>query len=149
VIEQLAAIWPEIVERNKAEALQVGDVFVRTIVTAGRGPELLERSEPTVTVGPYPIPFAKVFGGDLYTRGARLVPSMVTQNPFMPADPRVKSISRLSNARAERKQMRSGRGSWAITFDNQGFIPRRARPRWQSSRMDGWSCPPGGVAWTA
>jgi branched-chain amino acid aminotransferase len=122
VIERVAATWPQIVERNKEEIHQGGDVFVRTIVTAGRGPELLERSNPTITIAPYAIPFKKVFSGDLYTAGARLVPSMMTLNPFMPADPRVKSISRLSNARAERKQVRNGPRSWAVTFDNQGFI---------------------------
>ncbi len=122
VIEQVAAVWPQLIQRNHDEIMSAGDVFVRTIVTGGRGPELLERGAPTVTVAPYGIPFKKVFGGDLYTRGARLVPSLMVQSPFMATDPRVKAISRLANARAERKQGRSGSGTWAITFDNQGFI---------------------------
>lgn len=122
IVEQVAATWQLITERNRSEIAEAGDVFVRTIVTAGRGPELLERTAPTVTVAPYGIPFARVFGRDLYSTGAHLVPTLMVQNPFTPSDPRVKSISRLSNARAERKQSRSGSGSWAITFDNQGFI---------------------------
>jgi branched-subunit amino acid aminotransferase/4-amino-4-deoxychorismate lyase len=47
---------------------------------------------------------------------------MMSQSPFMATEPRVKAISRLANARAERKQGRSGSGTWAVTFDNQGFI---------------------------
>jgi branched-chain amino acid aminotransferase len=122
VIEQLASVWPQMLERNQQEISAAGDVFVRTIVTGGKGPELLERGAPTITVAAYGIPFHKVFGGDLYTKGARLVPSMMSQSPFIATEPRVKAISRLANARAERKQGRSGSGTWAVSFDNQGFI---------------------------
>jgi branched-subunit amino acid aminotransferase/4-amino-4-deoxychorismate lyase len=122
VIEQVISAWPQLVQRNKAEIEAAGDIFVRTIVTGGRGPELQERGAPTVSIAPYGIPFKKVFGGDLYTKGARLVPSLMVQSPFTATDPRVKAISRLANQRAERKQGRVGSGTWAITFDNQGFV---------------------------
>jgi branched-chain amino acid aminotransferase len=122
IIETARAKWPEVVERNREEILQAGDVWIHTIVTGGVGMEGFTTARPTVVFAPTVIPFKKLFARDIYSEGARLVPSMMTRNPFVSADPRVKSISRLPNTRAERKQMREGSGTWTATFDNNGFV---------------------------
>jgi branched-chain amino acid aminotransferase len=112
----------ELVDRNRAAIREAGDVWVHSTVTRGVGDEEeLETSSPTRVILCIPIPFEEMFG-EAHVKGARLVPSMMPQNPYLPVDPRVKSISRLALVRAERKQARSEPGTWVITFDNEGFV---------------------------
>ena len=109
VIDTVRSVWSDVVERNHDEILAAGDVWVITIVTGGTGDEGADRGQPTLVVAPKGIPFGKGLwaGAELFTKGAHLIPSLMTRNPFLPSDPRVKSISRMSNTRNERKQVRA------------------------------------------
>ncbi|MBS1883471.1 MAG: aminotransferase class IV [Actinobacteria bacterium] len=124
VIAVAETVWPELIERNRAEIEAAGDMWVLSIVTGGVGEEGGARGEPTIVFMPKPLPYGQGFfaEGRLYDVGARLVPSLMNENPFYPSDPRVKSISRMSNTRSERKQVREGAATWAITFDRNGAI---------------------------
>jgi branched-chain amino acid aminotransferase len=123
IAAEIDSATQELLERNREEVLETtGDAWIQTVITRGAGAEGLEHAEPTRVVMCNPIPFTKLFPRDLYEEGARLVPSMVSQNPFWPVDPRVKSINRLAYARGEQKQVREGPGSWVVLFDNEGFI---------------------------
>jgi branched-chain amino acid aminotransferase len=124
VIRDVEAVWPALVERNRDEIRAAGDMWVLSIVTGGIGEEGGARGEPTVVLMPKPLPYGQGFfaNGQLYDVGAKLVPSLMNENPFYPSDPRVKSISRMSNTRSERKQVREGAATWAITFNREGAI---------------------------
>jgi branched-subunit amino acid aminotransferase/4-amino-4-deoxychorismate lyase len=122
IVAQVDAITSEIVERNRDAIDSIGDVWVFTFVTRGVGIEGLEVSEPTIVVMCNPIPVAQQCPLEWYETGVHLISSLVPRNPFLPVDPRVKSISRLAYVRAQQKMARSEPGNWAVIFDNEGYI---------------------------
>lgn len=126
IAAEIDAATEELVLRNGEEIDEAGDVWVHTVITRGSGAEGLEHAEPTRVTVCNPIPFPKLFPRDFFEEGAHLVPSLMAQNPFLPVDPRVKSINRLAYARAEQKQVRSGAGNWVVLFDNEGCITEAA-----------------------
>ena len=112
----------ELIERNKDTIDEFGDIWMFTYVTRGVGLEGFEHSEPTIASFCNTIPFAQAASLDFYRTGVHLTSSLMPRNPFLPVDPRVKSISRLAYLRAQMKQMRTGAGHWVILFDNEGYI---------------------------
>jgi branched-subunit amino acid aminotransferase/4-amino-4-deoxychorismate lyase len=126
--EEIGTAAAELIERNADEISAVGDIWIHAYVTRGAAYELeADAAQATRIAICTPIPFRSMFaGGELYDRGAHLVSSLMTVNPFWPVDPRVKSISRLAYVRAERKQARVGAGTWSLLFDNEGYVVEAA-----------------------
>jgi branched-chain amino acid aminotransferase len=123
LVAEFAEAAAELVERNRDEIAAVGDVYVFSTVSRGQPMRALEGFDPGVptrVIFCLPIPF-DVFG-QLYETGVSLVPSMLVRSPFGGSDPRVKANSRGPYTRAERKQARSGPGTWVALFDDEGNI---------------------------
>jgi branched-chain amino acid aminotransferase len=115
----------EVLARSEAEVADAGDVFVEQIVTRGiasRGDDWAP-SGPTRIVKLRKIPFSAF--AHLYERGVDLQVSLLTLPYGGPVDPRVKSASRLANARADLKAERMrhlGGGYWCLMFNADGSI---------------------------
>lgn len=122
IVHTVQAAADELVVRNRGEIDEKGDVWVMPIVTGGVGLEIHGQSQPTIAITCTPIPFATRMRLEFYETGVSLCASLVARNPFLPVDPRVKSISRLAYARAQKKMMRVPPGSWTVLFDNEGHV---------------------------
>ena len=122
MVTQIDEATTELVARNGDVIEAVGDIWMFTFVSRGVGYEGFEHSEPTIVSLCNPIPFAQAASLDFYKTGVSLTSSLMPRNPFLPVDPRVKSMSRLAYLRAQMKQMRTGPGNWVVLFDNEGNI---------------------------
>jgi branched-chain amino acid aminotransferase len=114
IVAEVAAASDELVDRNRDEIRELGDVWVAVVVTRGRyGSAIPTR---VVLLRPFPI----VPG--LHHDGAHLTASLAGAGPFGSVDPRVKSISRLGYSRAEHSATRLGAGRFGVLLNPQGFI---------------------------
>jgi branched-chain amino acid aminotransferase len=117
-----------VIARNQEEIQEEGDVWIHQLVTAGGGDlDLGESAEPTVIVMLRKLTFSAF--ASLYERGIDLTVSLMTKHFNGAVDPRVKSISRLAWARAERKATRESEGTrdgaqtaWTVIFGDDGSI---------------------------
>ncbi|MGI9557680.1 MAG: aminotransferase class IV [Solirubrobacterales bacterium] len=118
----------EVLARNADAIRGAGDVWIHQVVTAGAGDlDLGQAGEPTVIVMLRPLEFGSF--APLYERGVDLTVSLLTRHFAGAVDPRVKSISRLAWARAERKATRMsgadprpGHSAWTVIFNDDGTI---------------------------
>lgn len=118
VVARVDAASSELVARNQEAIDATGDVWVYVVVTSGDD----DGGEPSVVIMCRPIPFATTCRLEYYATGVQLVSSLMPRNPFLPVDPRVKSLSRLAHMRAQRKAVRAGPRSWVVLFDDAGHI---------------------------
>jgi branched-chain amino acid aminotransferase len=125
LLEEFREASLEVLARSEAEVVEAGDVFVEQIVTRGianHGDDWAP-SGPTRIVKLRKIPFSAF--APLYERGVDLQVSLLTLPYGGPVDPRVKSASRLANARADLKAERmrqAGAGYWCLMFNGDGSI---------------------------
>jgi branched-subunit amino acid aminotransferase/4-amino-4-deoxychorismate lyase len=122
IIKQVDDATSELVVRNREKIDAVGDVWVFTVVSRGIGSEGYDTGGHSIVSMCNPIPFARAASLDWYETGVHLISSMMVRNPFLPVDPRVKSISRLAYVRGQLKAVRAGAGNWVVLFDNEGYI---------------------------
>jgi branched-chain amino acid aminotransferase len=125
LVDEFRTASLEVLARSEVEVAEAGDVFVEQIVTRGianRGDDWAPTG-PTRIVKLRRIPFSAF--APLYERGVDLQVSLLTLPYGGPVDPRVKSASRLANARADLKAERTrpaGGGYWCLMFNADGTI---------------------------
>jgi branched-subunit amino acid aminotransferase/4-amino-4-deoxychorismate lyase len=122
LIPEIEKATAELVVRNKEFIDSVGDVMLYTYVTRGPALEGYQRPGPTIVTYCKHIRYFEACAIQYYKAGISLASSLLSRNPFMPVDPRVKSASRLAYVRAGLKMARMTPKDWVVLFDNEGYI---------------------------
>ena len=115
-VAELTAVVREAVQRNRRE-----DAYIRLIVTRGAGalgidPLSCARPSIIVIVGD-----VRVYPGDLYAAGVKVITSATRQVSHEALDPRVKSLNYLKNILAKIDAQRAG-AQEAIMLNSAGFV---------------------------